>query len=104
MEISHFWEKNSIEDSYCKILKILGKEIHWNKNKLKNLLLRIKKIGKNSTKFSVRDVKLLRKLINRQKKENKIDFEAISHHFPGKSTQTLENKYNEKYSRFQNLQ
>ena len=103
MEISHFWEKNPIENSYYKILKALGKEIHWNKRKPKTLLSRIKKIGKNSTKFTVRDVKLLRKLINKQKKENKIDYEAISHYFTGKSIQTLKNKYNEKYYRLKNL-
>ena len=67
-------------------------------NKLKSLLARIQKIGRNRTNFTIREVKFLKKLINQQKKDGYTDFEEVADHFPGKSVETLENKYYEKSS------
>ena len=61
------------------------------------LLKRIRKIG-NNKKFSVRDTKYLRKLINKQIKKGYTDFEEILEEFPGKTVEMLEAKYNEKFN------
>ena len=50
-----------------------------------------------TNKFSVREVKLLRKLINNQKKRGYVNYSEIHDQFPGKSLKLLEKKYNEKY-------
>jgi len=59
------------------------------------LLKRIRKIG-NNCDFSVRETKLLRKLVNQQLKNGHTDFEAILEQFPGKTKGMLERKYYEK--------
>ena len=65
------------------VLNIIKSKLGWKRSK--NLLLtRIRKVGKN-TKFSVRETKLLRKLINQQLKDGLTDFSAVLHHFPGKT-------------------
>ena len=68
----------------------------WRRNRKKDLLRRIRKIGLRKT-FSVREIKLLRKLINQQVKEGFIDFEAIHGQFPGKTIEQLKEKYNQKF-------
>ena len=60
------------------------------------LLKRIWRVGTN-TSFSVRDKKLLRKLVNQQVREGYKDFQKILHFFPGKTIEMLEKKYNEKF-------
>ena len=60
------------------------------------LLRRIRRIGRSKT-FSVRETKLLRKLINGQKRQGYVDFEEIQDEFPGKTIEMLKKKYNEKY-------
>ncbi|CAI2383005.1 unnamed protein product [Moneuplotes crassus] len=97
IDISGFWTLESLTPVYTNILKILANKINWDCYKIKNLLARIKKIGNKSKEFSAREVKLLRKLINQQKRENYTDFSAILYEFPGKSIETLRAKYNEKY-------
>ena len=96
VEISHFWKKNQLEESHMKILKLVGKKVQWRMNKLKSLLARIQKIGRNATNFTVREAKLLRKLINQQKKDGYTDFKVVADDFPGKSIKTLKNKYYKK--------
>ena len=51
----------------------------------------------NNPNFSARETKLLRKLINKQKKEGYLNFTQIQDDFPGKTLENLESKYNEKY-------
>ncbi|CAI2359250.1 unnamed protein product [Moneuplotes crassus] len=98
-EVSEFWRTNSLlNEAQWAIIQTLAKEISWDTEKSEHLIKRINKIGKNSENFTIRDTKLLRKMINSQKKANlPIDFAEISYYFPGKSINTLKSKYNEKY-------
>ena len=95
IEISDFTDKRVRPcERMTEILKTLKSELKWKRSK--NLLLkRIRKIGNNSD-FSVRENKLLRKLVNQQLKNGYADFEAILVHFPGKTSEMLEQKYYEK--------
>lgn len=99
MKKSDFWKTASLLDLHLKVLKFLAQEFNWNKYKINKLLRRIQKIGRNSTKFSARDTKLLKKFINKQKKQGYIDFEEIAFNFPGKFIQILETHYSEKQKR-----
>ena len=96
VEISEFWEDDEpLSEDLYDILRRLEYEIQW-RSGLPILLRRIRRVGKN-TKFSVRDTKLLRKLINGQKKQGYINFEAVLDDFPGKTISMLQNEYNKKY-------
>ena len=76
------------------ILKALKQIIKWKRN-IKSLYDRISNIY--SDDFTIRETKLLRKLINQQKKEGYIDYQAIIYHFPGKTIEACKEKYLEKY-------
>ena len=97
IEISLFWENtNRVKGDLYEILKLIEKKFNWRNGRL-GLLRRIRKIAKNSN-FSVREKKLLRKLVNQQVREGYQDFKAILHFFPGKTIEMLQRKYNEKFS------
>lgn len=102
IQVSGFWTSHPLDSTFSKVLKMLAVKINWDCYKMKNLLARIKKIGKRAESFSAREVKLLRKLINQQKKEGFTDFQRIAYYFPGKTVETLEKKYNEKYDYLKN--
>ena len=95
LSIEQFINKErEITKEMLKVLKIIKKKIGWKRSK--NILLqRIQKIGNNS-KFSVRENKLLRKLINQQRRNGYTSFEEILDHFPGKTIEILQTKYSEK--------
>lgn len=98
VDISDFWKSScGINEEWWDIIQILAKEIKWDTDKSEQLITRIRKIGKNDKYFTVRDVKLLRKLINTQKKNGSVDLTKVAYYFPGKTIQTLKLKYNEKY-------
>ena len=66
IEISDFWHtKKSLRGDLYDSLKVFEELIQWRSGP-KILLRRIRRIGKSKT-FSVRETKLLRKLINSQK-------------------------------------
>ena len=65
------------------VLNIIKSQLGWKRSK-NMLLARIRKIGKNTT-FSIRETKLLRKLINKQLKDGFSDFSSIIDQFPGKT-------------------
>lgn len=95
-EITEFWDhQDSLPDDLWSSLDHIAKESGF-KGKKVRLLQRIQKIGKE-TKFSVRDRKLLRKFINKQYEEGKVDFESVLYYFPGKTVQMLKNEYNKKF-------
>ena len=77
---------------------IMGQLVEYTswKGTVRRLLERIRRIGRQSD-FSVRQTKLLRKLINGQIREGYTDFEAVLQYFPGKTVEMLEAKYNEKF-------
>jgi hypothetical protein len=96
LDIEDFWKDNEIlRPQLYKLLLKVKEEINWGGPKVE-LLKRIRKLGKSTT-FTVREVKLLRKLINQQKREGYTDFKAVLYYFPGKSLKMVRNKYNEKY-------
>jgi len=84
-----------VSDDLHEILRILECQLQW-RSGLHVLLRRIRRVGRND-KFSARQTKLLRKLVNAQKKQGYIDFEEVHDYFPGKTLDMLESKYNEKY-------
>jgi len=53
---------------------------------------RFQKLYEN-TDFSVREMKLLKRLVKRQKKVGSINWEKISYNFPGKSAQLIKDTY-----------
>jgi hypothetical protein len=74
---------------------IVSREICWKGTK-NELLKRIRRIAFKHD-FSAREVKLLRKLVNEQKKHGYTNFEEVQYYFPGKTIEMIEAKYNEKY-------
>ena len=95
--ISAFMIKNhEITDMMMGILRIIKKKLNWKRSKMV-LIRRIRRIA-NNDKFSVRDTKYLRKLINKQIKKGYTDFEEVLYEFPGKTVEMLEKKYNEKFN------
>ena len=96
IEISDFWKtKNSLNGNLYETLKIFEELIQW-KSGPQVLLRRIRRIGRNKN-FSVRETKLLRKLINAQRKKGYENFEEILDEFPGKTIEMLKEKYFEKF-------
>ena len=83
-------------EEMVEVLRIMKKKLEWKRSKMV-LLKRIRKIS-NNREFSVRETKLLRKLINKQKKDGYIDFQEVLFYFPGKTIDILKNKYNEKFN------
>ena len=91
-EITDFWkDNNKLSGGLYKIYKQVLKIVNWKGHK-PDLLKRIRRVGTKST-FSAREIKLLRKLINQQKREGYVDFNSILYFFPGKSVKMLEQKY-----------
>jgi UDP-2,3-diacylglucosamine pyrophosphatase LpxH len=94
---SEFWvEDKKIWAAHKDILCKIRLETNWKGTK-NELLRRIRKVALKSS-FSAREVKLLRKLVNEQKKNGYTNFEEIQYYFPGKTVEMMEEKYNEKYS------
>ena len=94
---SKFWEGTEKAGPELKALLVaISQEICWKGTK-NELLKRIRKVALKKG-FSAREVKLLRKLVNEQKKNGYTDFEEVQYYFPGKTTEMLEEKYNEKYA------
>ena len=91
-----FWDdEEKLTNEMVRILKQLKDEFDWSNSKYQ-LLARIRKVASSKT-FTVRETKLLRKLVNQQTKEGEADFESVQYYFPGKSLQSLKAKYYEKF-------
>ena len=63
----------------------LGKSLNW-KYSLRNLIVRVQKFVNSN--FSVRETKLLKKLVKESDMKN-IDYENILYNFPGKSIERI---------------
>ena len=86
--ISDFWKVDLESDLVLqKILIEVHQQTNFKGDKI-YLFKRIKKLG-SKQKFSVRENKLLIKLIQLQLKSNKLDFNQIEYFFPGKSSNVL---------------
>ena len=100
-ELKTLWKSNLIDvqdlnvnfKDISKKLKKTLKEFclstQW-KGTWREFHLRIKKLL--NLPFSVRDNKLLKRLFKLQRDDNKIDINAISFHFPGRSNQAILNQ------------
>jgi hypothetical protein len=93
--MASFWIDNSKLTGTLKvILRSLCVEVDW-KDRASKLLKRIRRIGRNQD-FSVRDWKLLRKLVNQQKRAGNVNFSKLEYFFPGKSEELLQRTYTER--------
>lgn len=72
-------------------LESLGKQCGW-KRELIYFEQRLKKLNDLKT-FSVREMKLLRRTIRRQKKVGEIDWDQVLYNFPGKTMDMIQEAY-----------
>lgn len=84
-------KSNRLKGNALIVLSEISDIINWKSDRC-DLLKRIRKLV-SQTVFSVRDRKLLSKLINKQRKVGEISFEALLYYFPGKSVETLKKNY-----------
>ncbi|CAI2382893.1 unnamed protein product [Moneuplotes crassus] len=84
--------KDHLSEDAGSILDELMKEVKWRTNRKEDLLRRITKYTTNST-FSVRDGKLLRRLVRSQIKKGEVDYSSLLYYFPGKTAEQLEKEY-----------
>lgn len=92
IDISDFWKKDKgILAYHMNVLSEIKREIDWRGTRNK-LLKRIRKLGR-SPDFSARDIRLLKKLANQQRKKGYLDFEEMLYYFPGKSIEQVRDKY-----------
>jgi hypothetical protein len=96
--MSDFWKNNSTLDPEHKDLLLkIAKKISW-KGYYMKLLKRIRKLAR-AKDFSVREDKLLSKLVNQQRRKGYRNFEELVYYFPGKDAEMLERKYYEKFTK-----
>ena len=90
IETKEFWNSSyPLSDSLKEVLNKLHKDTLW-KGSTKELYKRIVKLGLST--FSVRELKLLKKIVKDQTKSGKINFEELSYHLPGKSYESIKSK------------
>lgn len=93
--ITNFWKDDlPLHHTEAIILFELTMQIGWKRNRKVDLLKRIRRIGRRQS-YSVRETKLLRRLFNQQIQKGVFDYEAILEHFPGKTIESLVNRFNE---------
>lgn len=89
-------KSNRLKGNALLVLKEIAEIINWRSSR-SDLQKRIRKLASQTT-FSVRDKKLLKKLVNKQRKVGEINFDDILYYFPGKSVETLKKYYYQKSS------
>lgn len=93
MEINLFYgTENELSEQLDAILTKLVYETKWRRSRKLELLQRIRKIAADTT-FSVRDGKLLKRLVMKQLKDGEISFGDLLYYFPGKTADMLEKQY-----------
>ena len=92
LKMADFW-KNSLplELEHKEVLFKLAAEVSWRGRESK-LLKRIRRLAKKEG-FSVRDTKLLSKLVNQQRRRGYRNFDELAYYFPGKDAEMLEATY-----------
>lgn len=94
MPITNFWsDAYPLPKPETDILIALAKKISWKRNRKLDLLKRIRRIATRKT-FSVREKKLLKRIINKQKANGIEDVNEITENFPGKSIERCYEEYN----------
>lgn len=89
ISLQDFFQSIPVEsDNNLKILSKVAEDCQWNRT-LPNLFKRLRKLYTN-TKFSVRDIKALGKLIKRKETVcEQVNYQELCFHFPGKSVDSL---------------
>jgi hypothetical protein len=94
LRIIDFWKNDRwLSPEHKIVLAHVKKEINWKGTK-NELLKRIRRQAR-ILGFSARDVKLITKMINQQKRNGYRDFEALVYYFPGKTAEMIQEKYKE---------
>ena len=87
-EASEFlWNYSESDFTLQKILSDAYKQTNFKRDKIQ-LLKRIRKLISNQ-KFSLRELKILKKLVRAQKLSHKIDYKQIEYFFPGKLSENV---------------
>lgn len=81
-----------LEKPLMRVLNELCEKVNWRRARRIQLLARLRKFISKKT-FSTREVKLISKLVNKQKKEGVCDYEAIVYYFPGKTVAQCMQQY-----------
>ncbi len=93
VDISNFYNPDlELTDELDEILIKLVFETKWRRSRKIELLQRIRKIASDHS-FSVRDGKLLKRLVLKQVKDGSTDFESLLYYFPGKTVEMLKEQY-----------
>ena len=91
--IENFWKNDeNLEGIEAEILINLTQEVNWKRKRKYDLLRRIRKIARRK-EFSVRETKMIKKLIRKQMKEGFMNFEAIKYYFPGKTAEMIKDNF-----------
>ncbi|CAI2383018.1 unnamed protein product [Moneuplotes crassus] len=95
ISIENFWKDDlPLQNLEVSVLYELTSCIGWKRNRKIDLLKRIRRIGLKRT-FSVRETKLLLKLMEVETIKEKPDYEAVLEKFPGKTLEDLMKRFNE---------
>lgn len=86
-------EKFPLSKKLMQILEDLIEEISWRRSRKIQLVQRIRKLIMDKS-FSIRDTKLLSKMVNQQRRKGYIDYEELTYYFPGKTADMLSEHYN----------
>ena len=93
MEVEKFYDPEAqLSEELDNILTKLVYETKWRRSRKLELLQRVRKIASDTT-FSVRDGKLLKRLVTKQVKNGTVDFEALLYYFPGKNVEMIKKQY-----------
>lgn len=96
MPISKFeGTKFPLSKKLMQILEDLIEEISWRRSRKQQLVQRIRKLIMDPS-FSIRDTKLLSKMVNQQRKKGYTDYQELLYYFPGKTVEMLSDHYNKR--------
>lgn len=82
-------QRKNIDDIWDMVAEICD----WKRESI-HLKLRFQKLY-NASKFSVREMKQLKRLVRKQKRKGEIDWNYIAYHFPGKTIEGVKNGWEE---------
>ena len=94
--IEDFWKSfYELNSHQIKILEELSEKVMWKRKNFTSLHSRICKIGARRETFTVREIKFLKKMVNRQLRKGYTNFQELVYYFPGKTVDKLTEKYNQ---------
>lgn len=84
ISLQQFLTYKGISQENDEILRHIADTLGW-RRKTDYLLLRIQKLVKDSSKFSVRDLRLFKRILRNQLRNRALNYEELLKHFPGKT-------------------